>query len=846
MNLSDYWYNKLDIDYNRVKKFWKSKHKKRLVRELKKRPLESLKKIGNLFSVKFEQDETVESISNKISESKNAIEVLCCVDYYEKHIKTIEDCLQDENIHKILIKSDLEDKLLALIKIYKTKPDLIVQINIIHKWKRLGTNEEFICYRPLTKGIIDKIQSKRRSISLYLKKKDKNNFSYRILGPYSYDEDYYFLLQRQTNYRSERNYDRSKIRKPVAELLYQFDLKEKKIECRYSRIDRENSNVTKRIISKIKKHADRWFEKQKGDPQEGDILEEIPNKMLLSKEQLEEKPPEAFQVVGISLSNVNLPGKVGLDIPKNNSDVRPALYQLREDGIVNNELLKNSIKELWVKWKNRKPRKVVFNKKDHPFLILQPDFRHLSPKERTDFDRDFSDSFIPLNQLIDLSKNPKEELYLIRSLIQYQNIGSPLSIKQEKINELKEINLISVKEREVKLCTNCGHKKLVSEKKVYELCEECKSTRLVTPRWSKEFEIKPNREGIVDFLVNLTSKEGLEINNPNSQRTFLKKYSFIEFSLGEDNVYVFLEEEKINPKQLSYFSKSCMPIMIVSTGELVSEDLVKEHSFLSYENLASIYFSSKENNLEGDFFKKRFKDVLKNSEDKIVDRAEKSARNLRKWLIDKTGQTNRDEFETDCYNIFAYLLVNSERWGQKLTDDKELPDGIGGIVHNGEKYEYKNCLIWDCKYTRSKANLNINEKRKACTYLKKLNKPSAIRSYGKKVNSFLIITHSPRKRQFKNFTDYVKKETEWDGTIILLHPLVLYHLYKFCKEHSELIKDNYNDFKKILVKLFCKPDKEEIYRDLNLDHVKKNLSSYTDNKHLKVKLSEFFNNSALN
>ncbi|MBD3227093.1 MAG: hypothetical protein GF329_02810, partial [Candidatus Lokiarchaeota archaeon] len=774
MNLADYWYTKLDIDFNRLKKFWESKHKKRLAKELKKRSSDSLKRICDLFSIQYEMRDTKNSIIKKIVEFEKAIEILCCIDYYEQHIKTIEEILQNKEIQEIFTGSDINDPLLALIKIYKIKPDFIVQINIIHKWRRLDTNNEYVCYRPLTVQEVNKLKSKIRSISLYLRKKDKNKFSYRILQPYCYDDDYYFLIQRQTNYRSEKNYDRSKIRKPMAELLYRFNLNDRKIECRYSKKYRDNENITKRFINRIKKYADRWFEEQQKDVRDRNVLSDIHNKLILSKEQLEQQKQKKFEIVGISFSTVNLPGAVGLDIPKSESDIRPALYQLREDGILKDELLKENINNILVRWDNRKPRKIIFNKKKHLFLILEPDFRYLSPKERNSFQDQFTASFIPLNQLIDISNNPTEELYLIKSLLQSQNLKSPHSIKIKKTNELSDAGLINFKERKIKLCTNCGHKKLLSANTEYSSCAECKSTRLVSPPWSKEINIKQNKEGIGDFLSKIVSKEGISLSNKNSQRTFLKKYSFIEFSFNSENVYIFLEEEKITAKQLSYFIKSGMPILIVSLNNDASKDLVREHSFISYENLASIYLRHKKNNLPEDFFKNQFKMLLLNSEEKIIARADNSSKNIKKWLIDKTNQTNRDEFETDTYNLLAYLLINSERWGQKLIGDKELPDGIGGIVYKGSKYTYKTSIAWDCKYTQTKADLNISEKRKASSYLKKLRKPAMIHSYGKKVNSFLIITHSPKKIQFKNFTNYVKKETDWKGVMVLLHPLVIY------------------------------------------------------------------------
>lgn len=804
MKIQEFWED-IEIPYRKFSRGWNQIYFKKLKGFLKKKDDDILKLLCGVFDIELPARNPIDKdeLIPLLTAHQDAISIWCVQQFYDKQVNVVKEHLHSfgrTETPERFVNSDF----VHLCYLYLNRKDVFYQIYIKYYWTKLKEHHITLSYLPISVNHADLISQKRISICNYLKKKDQpHHYSQKIIGPIEEEGKAYFLYESQTNYNQKKDIDRSRVSKPFAKFPFCLDYANKSIEVHcQSGFSSQNKTKIKRLINRIQYHTKLVFYEPEELVKTDFNFESIAESLNKRQEDLSQEQLETLKVVGIEFSRTDgLTENYPLSLPKNrkSKDIRPVIHDLMGREIINQDNLKDNIHKITIQFSKLRPRDITVERDDLSVLYnLDKSYLTLERAEEIIFacERLLK---IPLDQKIDISNRPMNKEKLISSLLNEQQL-KPNKTQLEEMRVLESEGLILTMELSNKMCNGCWHQFNSTDSQ----CPNCGSSRII-PIHRGDVEIKVPKDKIVEYIIKLLGEESIKVTNKCAVRTLIGKHQFIEVETNHKKAFIYLIFSPIPIRLVNYFERSAMPILFVHVNYEHSRELLELKPHYVHRNLSFIICQKQNGKLPPDYFTTILSNAVAESEAVINSQAASSARNMDDFY---KGESNMDEIslEDDAHNVLKFIIRSLEKWGRlmRTKEEKRLPEGIGGIRFEKSDKEFEGALIYDCKFTTKEKgyNLNMNEKRKAADYIKIVKKIGALKSFGNKLNSYIIVSNKIRQRQFKNFTETVKNDAKWNGNMILVTPQNLVKLYLKIDENFDKILRDYGRFQEVLYSLF--------------------------------------------
>lgn len=387
---------------------------------------------------------------------------------------------------------------------------------------------------------------------------------------------------------------------------------------------------------------------------------------------------------------------------------------------------------------------------------------------------------VKLNEKFVVRKKDVNYEEITNEILSNEKIENPYPEMIEQIKKLQKLNILSYDNKPLFQCRQCRKINIIPEN-----CNSCNSNQLT--KIKDVYEIKIDRKKIIDYIISKIADKNIKVIDKNSIRTWGRKYEFLKVDCYSSPVFIYISTGNISHALISYFQRSSLSIIIINVGYDLNKELSNIVNFDGI-SLTKIVLEKISNN--------QIVNIIKENVKKTNIQIVSSANISNKKLINLEEYTG-DYFENDIYNLLRHIFGGVEKWGSEKRG-KEIPEGLGIISYTNNTGLNKRSFSWDCKYSSKEYSLDIDEKRKAVTYIRKLNKSKEIEDSSKKLNTYIIISNAVNEDKFRKFSEYVTKAIRWRGNIVLLHLKELLLFYKLFNVNYSRVLEDYNEFKKRL------------------------------------------------
>ncbi len=788
----DYWKN-LDVNYGYIIENYEEHYKKKLETSLKNLDSTDLFDICEklkIFNTHQIKNNVKKEYIGLILKSNYAQSLCLLFDFYKYKVDIVNDHFERLHTAKKVFFNTQRNTFIKLFEIFNFDKNELKNLLIFNYWYRNATfSHKFTPSIPLRQEFITDFENKIDDFNRALKKHKWKNLSFKYFGKISLDKKTIYSITRQTGDKLIRNIDQNKRNKVASDLLLSFDIFKNSLEIRC-----RDKNLIPKTIKILEKLIRLYFERT------NIMLSSFDNKKFTTS--LENEIKSNLNIIGISFIESNLEGGVPLAIPPfyNGISITKSIIDLKNRKII--ELNIDKINSIILRYEG-KIREIEL-RHDGKFCVFSLKKRtSLNDKEIYNLSQEFTNYFgVGLDEKFNLKGEKLAPESIIKFILSQEEIEEPDMDTKTMIIKLKNSNLIDTKEENIYQCKMC-RKTNPSEV----VCPDClsKSTNKI-----KTFtRIKINRDDIVNFIIKKINNTKIKVVDKKAIRTWSKKYLFLKLEYESINIFIFISFGYISSQLASFFQRAALPILSINVGKSLDDETLSLANF-DFINIEDLYLGKIS---EKELSKRILNNITKNNS-RIVGAATDSDKKLH-----HLKNYNENYFEDDIFNILKFLFRNVEKWGKERRG-RELPEGLGEIEFISFNGNNKRSFSWDCKYTYNLFyNLDINEKRKAESYIRILNKSKEVKRISGHISSYILISNSFKDNQLLSFTEYItKKIRAWKGVIIFIELKEILRLYELINTNYQKILDNHNEFKKRLSDLLLEKTSQR-YKKITLQNI---------------------------
>ncbi|NQU78690.1 hypothetical protein HQ545_02885 [Candidatus Woesearchaeota archaeon] len=801
-----FWEN-LEINYKGFKEDWNNEQLN-LQKYLNKLDIAFLIELCDIIGMSYGTlgtQEKKKELVKKIIGLKSALELCCLYKFYRGKINIVRERCQNASMKLLYTQLPF----LGLVKLFYEDPDNLSEIRIDYHW-RINSSRglRFRASIPLKEEFFSNFDKKMRSIAGKLTKKTRKGFKHKYLGSVKRGNKLFCLMFRQTADKIIRNIDRNKRNKTASDMLVMLDFDNDALEIRCK-------NDTE--INRTKLFMENAFRIYFAAPRIDEEMIFDSTRVQTSMRGDVSTASTGLNLIGAEFNRSQLQGNVPLSVPYNfsNRDVSRAISQLEEMHIVNLDNI-SYINSFSFVFENKLMIVTVKTSKEDVCFTLE------KGGHDDDYVRRFSDVFeefsgYKLNHHIKLCESEVDKESLMNTIFMSDRLDNPHDIEIEMVDKLKKIDVIKAKEVQKAQCTHCKKRSAYYDNNP---CPHCGDQ--LRP-YRNYYEVDINEKGIKEFLSGLLAKEGIELINPAASRKVGRRtFSLMEVEIEHRKAFILICLKPLSAEIASYFKCSAMPLLIVNVGVTLAEGLI-DMNYLSQISLSQLILNV-ENAVKVDL-KGKLKEIVQESNSTIVSRAKDSEKGMSKG-IRSPGNYSPRLFEHDSYNIIKLALRNAEKWGVEMSF-VALPEGISSIDYSDKRGKIKNPFVWDCKLAKKEKpyNLNMDEKRKVCDYIRKMKKHPSLTAFGQELKYFVLVSNNISDTQMKNAAVEIKKSVRWKGHLVLLEAKSLILLYKSLDKHYVVVRNKLDNFFKDLHGLFNSKN-EDGYVRIVPEHVRNLFAKY--------------------
>lgn len=683
-----------------------------------------------------------------------------------------------------LKKINLSNTFSKLVHIYLTDKNELKNILIQHYWVRtVSFSQKYIPSIPFREEFIQDFEKKMHIFITNMEKRNWKNLSYRYFGKIKTNEGIIYSIVRQTGDKLIRNIDKNKRNKLANDLLLSYNFTHNFLEIRC-----KDKQVIKKTLKVLESLVRIYFSPQISINK--DFRESVFIGALESLNSFEDG-----NIIGISFKKSRIDGSVPLSVlPSHNIDsITTSIIDLRDRKIVDLKL--DNISSIIIKFKEKFREIQLLEKRPFLFFTLQKNMK-INDYELNKLYETFRANFgLGLEERFSLEDRQINKEEQINKIMGGGKLIISDSVEEEILKNLDKMGIISINYNLIYHCVNCRR---INKKG--SICPHCDSnTRLI----KSTINAVPIRDNIIDYVISQITDSSLNLVTKKSRRTWHRPYEFVKLSYHINPVYIYLCFENLSAHLISFFQRSSLPIIILNMGNSPNDDIISLTNFEQIQ-FAKIFL--------GEVSPKEFTDIIKKRVEQTNIDIVTSANISHKKLKDMKNY-DYNQFEDDCFNLLKYVFREAEKWG-KEKKGIEIPEGICEIRFNTKMGESTRTFSWDCKYAYgSDYHLNINEKRKAESYIRKLMSSKEIKDSSRDLNSYLLISNSITDDQFRKFAEYViGKIRSWKGNIVLFELSALIGLFELYNKHYNTLIKRHNDFYRNIAKLFLEKKKNRFFR----------------------------------
>ncbi|MBI2573572.1 hypothetical protein HYV86_06930 [Candidatus Woesearchaeota archaeon] len=765
---SDYW-EKLDVHCKYILENWESREKRKLKNYLAKfdeKHLLSICELLELFPDPIVSKGVKEKLVELIMTSQKSKELGLLKDFSNFKLDLISDYyerLVTEGTIKIAKRGNA---FLELIEIYHHSQSELSYLLTHSKWVRNASFAvQFKGGIPLRQEYITEFEERIQKFIQYLRKGNYKRVIFKFKGKLTVDGKIIFAIDRQVGDKLMRNIDKNKRNKLASDLLISFDCPTDKLEirCKDPHVVKKSADAMQTILGiKFSKYMPEVT--NVNNNKFTNYIEEIPDEV-------------ALKIVGVTFKNSKLSGTVPLAIPQSyrTDSIAGAIVDLKTRNIVDPQII--NISSISLSFEDKIREIMLERDGTYFYFTLKPGSR-TGDAEKGRLSLEFTKIFgFGLNEKFSMGEEQsiEERLNTIISRHEVDYQDEPL---MKALSFLEERKIIKKKEKKLYQCTVC--RTFNSQDGT---CRHCTSSPTSLVEQKILFEIP--RISVVNYLCKLLDKE-IKAEKRDVTRTWSRSYQFLKLTYKQMPIYLFCSDSALSAKLISHFQRSGLPIIIVSYGVPHNKEINELSNFAEVElvDLITEKMSKEE-------FNRIIKDKAETSGAAIAGNARESIRKLKIFT-----ECDQKSFEDDVVNVFQYIFKSVEKWGKEKTG-VEIPEGLAYVSFENGVGVNNRTFGWDCKFSKKESyDLTMGEKRKAESYIRKLNKSKEVKEFSVTLSAFVLVINKASDDQFRKLGQYViPKIRSWKGNIVLIKLEELLSLYsQFDRSYTKATFDM-NEFK---------------------------------------------------
>lgn len=717
-----------------------------------------------------------------------------------------------------------------LLYLYQESPTHLVEIYTRGMWENRGTGDEYrfqgysLTFKN-AKAVISKSFEKRLGDKLYSKSGKRNN--YRLLSYQLVDEERILVLFLKQVYDGPlQDFIQPVRNKGVQVLLFELNIVSNTVEMKPStQFERDGIKESlEETFGVLERNDPRPFVEY--DPSkvgavmrgEADSVEEE----TLNEPQTGE---DEFIVYKVTFAESILHNSPELTLEQKDQDVWAAVRDAHEKECISFESL-TDLKNLSVRTGKTK-RTIRTRVHDNGNVYLTFDDSRLSPKQREVIEKNFEKRFgFPLFRLIandhfQFGRADKVDYIMGRSK---RKEDAPEDIYTELIENsfLCENKTIRVR------CTNqgCSFNALQSIDNWIEECEICESPVEDYVESNLTIDIDTCRKGIYKAFEAIGSCGTWHVRGESTLKIAGRNREFLVLETNEGRVIqVHVTDDMVTKRVVDRIHRMMTPTILVFIGRQ-SKHLKSYNAECTVSmSFGDVYVRSSEdlNKLVVSLIKTvglREKNYIASAANKAYSKVYDvlNAPNDVESSYDK-------EFEQDAFALLKDLFYNTVKWGSEKSG-KEFPEGLFTMSFAekpGDKYK-NYAFSYDCKYhfawSKSKYySINISEKRKAVTYVRKLNGSIHVPIFceERQLTGHIFIGNAIKSGTRQTLKDYFERELGRNNrTIPIVLPLdVLAYLHLRYRENYADIQRARNVFMRQLFETFTESTDAIAIKDID-------------------------------
>jgi hypothetical protein len=642
----------------------------------------------------------------------------------------------------------IDTPLLGLLYLYETNPDKIIDSYYYFLYNKSPMSEIWFCDPALNKDIIEKFRSEIINLSKYTKeyKLGKNSLGREFFN----NNSFYFCFEKAKKEDVAVGYQERKPIRRRGVYYIKFSVLNNNIEVRTG-----NPRVLELFSLILKKIGEKVYINQPEETQTK--IKDIINKILSNSSEI-------IKIQELTFNSLERGVNCQTIFRKNNdTKLIDSISTLQEENFIDSNNI-NNLKDFTVDI-NGFVQKIQIDRSKANSISFKLTKKGLSEIKYQEIVKAVKDELG-----IELRQDYSNEDYNFSSIEVFKNIigkmPSSFSQKEREIYAMMATKgIVTSNSHPIYVCQDDR------KHKFYQKYNDC-----------------PNCGG---ELQKLDIREVVELNKTNLLNRILEKLQDI---FGEKNANVVDVRAGKSECKLIYVKgeKNEFYLHYDCGQRLVKKINVIENSIIPVIRII-LDKKNNEGGLESQIYAYNLlfdknESIKKDIEDRIVSKytnlllnKTRDSEKQIKDILAKTKSVSGDEFENIVFPVLKNCFYGIYKWGIS-EKGKPVPDGLFGMKKLDKKFGFS--MIYDCKYSDKEYDLNIDEKRKAKDYIRRSGQADEVKSFSKKLSSYLIISNSISPKKFDTFSDDILKLKSWKGKVLLLDLKDLIYLFEQFKRKN--------------------------------------------------------------
>lgn len=768
----DYWKN-LHINIDTICDKWEDVYSKEISKHLKLFSEDELKEIFEHYKIK--KDAKKSYLTHLFEKPKSAIDFLCITKFAYIDPKTLSI------LYNIPIKAGVVDKSKVVMSAFRShQSKKLLEIFLLFQRKKFGKgNFHYNFEAGIQKKDFPKFEDAIDLLCRHLKRNDKHNKTYHYRASHQTDDEWIFLLLKETeDVIFPAIPENTRVLKG-AYLLITIKLADKKLEIN-TKSNQEAYKIKDYLARKTNNPL--LYEKKISTCDPVSFFKEL-------KKEKDTKNELALTNVDFKRTNINSELRV-LDTHHKN-DIFTQLNTLKEKEIIKLTDF-TEFRSLTFQYKGISFKINVFENQWGQFRFNLVDSG--KPKvEAQSFKTKFEEKFkVPLDAFLKSGDASTDQKRLTRSLMDKTTVEANLPKEVEDIL----LDLIGSKiynkpsKTSKRKCEKCRKFTWVKGD-----CPTCGNHLLIEGNY---IDLKPNEKGIYNFIYQLINSTKQFTIKKTKAQIDSSSFQFIDLidKMGT-SVSLYISNANVSEKIIHHFQETGSPLIVVLVK--LKDALATNITSYGFEciDVAGIY-SNKDNLVE---VARGFQVLIEKQKHLWQQKTSEKGYSSYLALLEKKTNYNDQNFEKDIYNLLHEMFLVGDRLGGKFAG-VPAPDGIVSIQNYAVPLK-RYCLAWDCKYSViAKGYQLADPPYKHRRYINTLKKNDKVLLYGG-LKTYAIISQNMDLKKYEAFYLQLTKGFKWKGNVLFVPEIFIRKLYKVYKDNEEAIQNSPGIFYTKIYKLFA-------------------------------------------